>query len=416
MKIRCSKLDALMSCPPSVLDTTAVRIDREEEAATIGKAVHAMAADLIERQAYNVMETAAMFGLDTEQSEEAAALMLYLMRAWDELRRYFPTPRTECGVAAPLSADVELTGTVDLLSPLGETKAVFCDWKTGRVDSNYQHQMAGYAYCLWTILGQPEDGLITGIVVFLRHHYYRVVKYTPAMLRSWHHDLTHNALAAATKFRPGRVCPNCEIYASCQARKAEVTGVVDSVLGRTTGDPKWTTFVDQATGLLANIDADNKHEPAVGDIITTLMTRARLAKEAADDVVALVRDTIRRVGPIDTGEFTTMELATVTMKTLDPVKSLPVLRRHLSDAEICGGMKLSLPQMQSAYAAKKGRGEKVAAKIQIESELDRAGAIVVSLHERMTERLKPQKKEGEDVPGTDGEELGDGDHGAGESA
>jgi hypothetical protein len=195
--IRCSSLDSVFACTPSVIGQDGeVRVNSSGEEAEVGKAVHALAASFVKSGSFDLKGECLRRGI--EDDEEVAKLIGYACRAWEELARFFPMPRTERKVEGPVLAtrtgEYIVAGTCDVLSGVGTSDAMFLDWKSGFVDDGYRHQMTGYAYGAWNLLGRPAQSVITGIVAFLRHRYYRVVQYTPAMLEEWENDLTHNVL------------------------------------------------------------------------------------------------------------------------------------------------------------------------------------------------------------------------------
>lgn len=373
--IRCSKLDDAFACPASVLGNSNVRIGGSGPEAAMGKAVHQMMADLIQDGKYDIAAVCSDHGVaDTELASELAQAG---EKSWREVSKYFPAPMTERSVSAKLNEEWELTGTIDVLSPVGTTNAVFVDWKTGIIDSGYHHQMAGYAYNLWQAMGMPSETIISGIVVFLRHGYYRVVKWDAAKLRAWHHDLTRNVLAAPNTYQPHAYCHQCDFYYSCQARKQMVEGTLDAMLFGGSAGPgtQFAQWLASAKALMSNLTVANKSDPVVMDTIVKLTTRVKMAEEACLDVRKMIREAVERVGPIKVSETSAVVLREMERKTLRPDIALPVLREMMPEADISKCMTLSLPSVLSTVSSGKPTAAKGAAKGMAQKKLEDAGAI-----------------------------------------
>lgn len=403
--IRCSSLDSLFACTPSVIgnetDPPHVRIDSSGEAAEGGNVLHELLASYIRTGGYDIKGVCQRRGYTDE--EQVAELIVPGVRAWNEVKRFFPTPAVERKVTSdPLTTatgEYQLTGTADVLSPIGTTNAVFLDWKSGYIDDGYHQQMHGYAYCIWCILGKPEKTEIAGVVVFLRHRYHRVVKYTADDLKAWEHNLTHNVLASLNRYRPGRQCAHCPLYATCPARQEIVCATINSMLAPqedADSENPYAHFIQKATALLAGLTPENKNLPEVGQMVDELIARARLAQKAVDDVRGLIRSAVERVGPIPLEGGLSLALRPQEVRTLDPAKAFKIARQHMPDADILKATKISLPQLLAAKAGQFARGEKTKAKIQLEEELREAGAVTVTTRHILEEMDLEKEKERDD--------------------
>lgn len=388
--LRCSSLDAVFGCTPSVLGD-GVRISSDNDGATVGKIVHSMGEDYVTRGKFDLKNAVAAEGLDDSAEEEIAKLMIYLMKAWEEVKQYFPTPKTECIVKSdPLDVNgitYQIQGTCDVLSPLGACNAIFLDYKSGFLDDSYHHQMAGYAYSIWCVMGRPENTIITGIVIFLRHRYYRVVKFTADSLRQWEYDLIHNVLPSTGKFKVGKTCRYCELRHGCAARSAVVNGTLNAVMTPNAcqpGDP-YVAFMQRVGAMLDTLTPDQKSDPEVGQLVSEMLFRIKLAQQAIDDAHGLLRATVQRVSGIPLGNNLELALRKVEVQSLIPSKAMRVLRQHLSDSQIADAMRLSLPKLATAYAASFAKGEKAKSKNILYDALTSAGAIKTSIQERMEE-------------------------------
>jgi hypothetical protein len=423
--IRCSSLDALFACTPAVLGGTGtVSINPGSEAADLGKAVHEMAAEFLSKGEFDLDAVSQRYGFDEAARDDAAGLMLYVAKAWDELEKFFPGVAVERLATSETinskSGDYQIAGTLDAVSVHGPAKVVFLDWKTGFLDDGYHQQMAGYAYTAWCVMGRPDTVEITGVVVFLRHHYYRVVKWDAQQIKAWEYDLIHNVLDKIDQYRPGKQCRYCQQYATCAARRAVVASTLDTLMFADRGDatPEEQAFWLKAKDLLTALDETNKTDPIVGQVIEDLLFRLRLAKQAIVDVEGLLRQAAERVGGIPMGDNLELGVRSLAIQQVEPKKALPVLRQYLSDEQICKAMRLSLPKLSAEYAAShKQRGAKAAARQALANALDKAGAISVQHQQRLEEyevRKKPQQESAHAPTGGDDSESGVTAEGAGQ--
>lgn len=402
-RLRCSNLDRLDSCCPSILakGPTVIRVAVDNEAAALGKAVHEMAARYVEKGSYNAAEACQHHGVPHHRENEAHMLMAYACRTYDrELERFFPQPQIEASVEGPVlkvtGKEYQISGTIDLCSPTSAERAMFLDWKSGYIDDSYQHQMRGYAYLLWHFMGRPAGVTITGVVVFLRHRYFRVLKYTSKILADWERNLTRNVLGTPDKYAPGKHCVYCDLFASCAARRVVVVGAIDDIMGLSAGKDKTSKWLSRGREILGQLTKENKAEPIVGEVLDDMVFRIRICQQAVDNAKQTIREAIERVGPIPTGPGHALALQPVEIPQLDPTKSMNVLRNHLSDSQICQAMKLSLPKVLTQYLAGQQRGKGREAREKLIKRLEDVGAISIRTQHRLQEvETESSKDEGE---------------------
>lgn len=385
--IRCSKLDALFTCAPSVLLTVAGQPPIRSvtgEAAELGKVAHAAMADYVETKGVDLRSLAAKYNFSPDDTAELGRMVSAGMRAWAELEAHLPYPRCEVELSADLGHLV-LEGTADVMSPVDENRAVILDWKTGRIDGGYHHQLRGYALLAWDTMGRPAEATITTVVAFLRHGYTRVVNYTPTDLLAWENDLKRNVLSQTTAYHVGSHCANCDHYHTCEARRAVVRDTIESVLldAESAKDKGVLQFFDAASNLITGITADNKGEFAVGTNLADLVFRVKLMEQAADEAKGLIRQALQRVGDIPLHDGTSLTLRQVTVKKVDAPKALRMLRSYLDEGQIAEAMTLSLTGLTDAYGKLQPRGQRKAAMDALTAALSGAGAIIEQHQQRM---------------------------------
>lgn len=400
-KLRCSSLDGLFACTPSVLsdDPSYVRINPLNEAADMGNAVHQLAANMIEGKPVDIREVSDFYEMD---EEEVTGVYGYAERAWIELEKFFENPQVETLVQSAVldvaGQQFQITGTCDVVSPIGSTNAIFLDWKTGYLDDSYHQQMIGYAYCIWCEMGKPEECTITGIVAFLRHRYYRVVKFDATRLKAWEYDLTHNVLPAINTFRPGKTCRYCELYASCSARNAMVGSSIQTLMFPSKANASNLT---NAVSMLAKVGPATRDDPAVGELLNQLTVNLKLAEQQIDNTKEMIRMAVQRAGYVTMPGELAMMVRSLEIDKIVPPKAIKVLRTLVSERDILDAMSLSLPKLLAAKRKGAAKGQKGVAADQLKDELRKAGAIKTNIQERLEmidlSQAQEEQKEKEDA-------------------
>jgi hypothetical protein len=425
--IRASEMDDLFECTPSVVGAGGVRVRSAAGApAKLGKIIHSLAASFIESGKFDVNNECQRRGFD--EQDEVSRLMYYVVQTWQDVGKFFRMPLCERVFKGPTletpAGPCRVEGTLDVFSPVWKpvegkaaseqaaaksNRLIFADWKSGRVDGGYSNQMFAYAYLLWNWKGRPDDIDITGIVAFLQHRYQRVAKYDAASLKAWEYDLRHNALSRTDTYRPGGHCAECPIYHSCEAQQQMTRSAMTAIVLPAAIPPDDTAALAtrKALDILASITPDNKNEPEVRDAVATFLHRRKVIQKAIDIGAEVLKAAVQRVGPIDTGDGYSAVVRDVEIETLDPVKAAPILKRHLSDAEVMGACRMSYPKIRAAVASKFGRGEKKSARERVEKDLEAAGAVTVATQQRL-EELEIGNVEQSATEGTDALEGGAG--------
>lgn len=386
-----------------------IRIKSSHVAAEIGHVIHDLAESWINTGDYNMVQRCEARGLEEDDRKDIPRLMSYMSKSWETLKEFFPNLIVEQSVRSDvITADdggkYQIVGTTDVSSAIGTDNAIFLDWKSGYIDAGYRNQLFGYAYSIWCSLGRPQNTLITGIAVFLRHNYYRVVKYDATMLSQWEYDLTHNVLPAKDQYNPGKTCEHCSLYACCPARKELVHNMIDCLVPKATPGPvtKYGQFLAESKELLASLTEENKASPSVGAMIEKLSLMMKLAQQQIDETKDMIRTAIKRVGPIVLPGSVELNMKRVEVNKVDASKGMRTLNKHMSSGNICSAMTLSLPKLMESYTKRFKRGEKTAARKQLFEALQDANAIEVKVQYRLEEqdvrRIKKETKNGSDTP------------------
>jgi hypothetical protein len=393
--LRCSSLDSLVACTPSVVTPEGfTRAEQQGDDATEkGRAVHALLASYVESGRFDIKAECVRRGLD-DQEEDISRLVYAGLKQFDHYRRHFPDGQT--AVEQRVRGDIiavrgrrwRIEGATDVLSKPKPRRVVFLDWKTGYKEGGYVHQQTGYAYAAWCEMGRPADAEIIGILCWLRHGYAVRTVYTPASLTEWETDLCKNVLGQADTFRPGGQCNLCPVRYSCDAAKQRVAATMQAlaVPAYLPADDPEVLASRKAVDILAALTPDNKGEPEVALAVGNVLSMRKLAYRYLETLDQVIRETVERVGPIPLGDGHELRARKVSLRVLDADKAIPIARRvGMSDGEIAGATRLSRPKLLAIHAGKFVRGEKRAAREALEQALDAGGAVSVTEQVRLEE-------------------------------
>jgi hypothetical protein len=365
---------------------------QDTRAAAVGSAVHGCCADMAKRDAWDLDAGMSAAGVSPDDAEQCARLMSSASRQWRALKVLFPVEviRTERSMTHAMDLarqKLSLSGTIDLLAPHRGSACMFLDWKTGWEQRGISEQQLGYAYLVWQKMDRPDDTEITGIVAWLAHGKYQVTKYDAASLKLWESRL-ENQLKQRATYTPGDQCIRCDCAPYCEARRDYARSCIEPFMF---GESKQGWY-EAATALLVGVDENSKTQREVQEAAATLAHRIRLVEKAAEQARVFLREAVTRAGgEIDLPGDTVLRMNRQQRRALNPHKALPVLRNHLSDAQICACMRLSLPQAVQKYAAMHRRKSETSA--YLTDQLAAAGAIETSLSFRLEEVSRGDTKD-----------------------
>jgi hypothetical protein len=404
--VRCSSLPRLWSCPASVLQAASKGyvFNSSGVEAELGKLIHECCHQFVKTNKFDLSGTAAHYpNVTGGMVSQADTMLAYAESVWIKLVNFFPAPQCEASLSLKdndcllvnQSIAYRLTGTLDVYSQIDQHRAILLDWKSGFVDSSYQQQMAGYAYLLWVWMGKPDDVLIKAVAVWLRHGYYNVLSYDAERLKQWAFDLKHNVLSKPNAYQVSEHCRFCPIFSDCEARKLWVNGTLDAFMFNGQNDPTGNLqrYMDVAKEKINGITTENKNDAGLAEIVGDMLFRIKIAAKAVDDAKEMLRMAVQRVGPIPLEEDKALAIREVPIRTLEPEKSFPILRRTLSDAELAETMTISLPKsiaiVRARYAV---NADKKRAEGCLLDQLKEANAITIKTTERLETIDYPKEK------------------------
>jgi len=316
--LRCSGLPLLFACPQSANDS--LRVGTVNEAANVGSACHEAMTSIV-------------FGYDpgldgisdrwTVDRDELGRLAWYGRKAWAELAPGFAAPESEVSVA--LAGDgFDLTGHIDLQGGDDGRSVAILDWKTGRLDGDYYHQLAGYAAC--KILGEGYEE-VRASVIWLRDQDVETYVFTRRDIEAWILRLVSVLSQRTGEYRLGGQCGYCPRSHSCPAVKAAARASIAVFQG--------SDLAAEAVG--ATLDG---LAPAQR---VALYRQAKLLERLTAGALSAIRlNVIQSGGVLDGGDGTELRIVEENgRREIDTLKAWPVLIRLLGDDQAADVISIS---------------------------------------------------------------------------
>lgn len=368
VKLRASAMPTAFKCGGSV-QPVELQVEEVNEAAETGSASHKCFESLVEAGKIdweNINNVCDDMG---GNSEEVRMLCAKASKMWKSLRDTFPCALTEIAVDYELPsldvAGLKLTGHIDLISIAANLVRIL-DWKTGRKDANYAHQMK--AYLAMVLLAHPTLEGGTATIAWVRTGEIENYTMTRADALKWVADLEERVVKWDGVYRTGDHCVHCRRLHECNAGNALARSYVASV----------------ANVGLENIPAEFDMMPA--DSVIEIYHKARLVSQIADKVLAAVKSRTEKEGEI-VGKETKLYIETEGRRELNPEKTWGVLSEiGFTDSDFASVIKMPVSKVEKRVAEMAGKGNGAAAKRALASKLELAGAIEINEVFRLEER------------------------------
>jgi hypothetical protein len=426
--IRCSSLPAAFSCPGSI-QTPALRINPDSEPANEGNAGHAVMHIIAERDLtsldeVNLTEIARAYKVDADELRHAAWNGIAV---WRQIRESFPGARGEVDFASVLVPDllgmsaegrscatcfhppeahiynegacrpgftcaaacerfvpaasartttivedgVTLTGHADLLARDG-ARANGADWKFGRVDKDYSHQVRGYMAL--TLLMYPEIEHVAWTIVWMRERETESYTMDRAQgLPDFLDRFTRDVVGWDGTYRPGpKSCAWCPRAHECPALEA---------------------MARRDVALLTDGDLAAKMERGLVELpdetVVDLYRRAKYITNACDSLKEAIRARVEHAGgALDGGDGTELRFISTNSRVIDPLAAWPVMEARLGPEDIAAVVKVPASRLDDVIATKAGRGNGASAKRELAAALEAAGAIRLVPGKRLSDQRK----------------------------
>lgn len=368
MKIRCSSLPLLFACRPAIDGD--LRVDERNEASDLGSAAHEAMEAIVAGQRLDLDAIANRW---TCNRDELGRLAWKGQKAWEVLAPSFPDDEdharlAESAVCAVIDGgEIQLPGHMDMHTICSDGTARTVDWKTGRVDKDFYHQLAGYAAGLMMDENITE---VIGSVVWLREGEIETYIFTRAVVDQWIHRL--RVQLSRESYSTGRHCEFCPRSHSCPAVKAMARQGI-------------SMLTDMQTTALEGMPPK---------LVVDLYRRSRLVERMAQSMVASIRLHVIQHGPQDGGDG--KQLAVVEEsggRDIDVAKAWDVIQARLPDADAMSSvLKVSATALDEAVAKAAGKGNGAAAKRELAAELEAAGAVRMKTIVKLSEKRTPPKE------------------------
>jgi len=364
--IRCSSLPRAMVCAPSVLGD-GINVKQRNEAGPEGSAGHEAMTAIVSGQEPDLDAIALKWGV---KRAELGRLVWYGMKAWEQLAPSFAGGASEQQVVfADHRFPFGLIGHVDLVTaPAAVVHGA--DWKFGRLDHDYYHQLAGYTACIMSVY--PEVETVVFAVVWCRDGQIETYTFTRQVIEGWKAHLADQVTKRHSEYVTGEHCAYCPRSHDCPAIRSAA---------------RRDAAVFLEDGALEKIQSSLGDLPAAE--LVNLFRRVKVIEALAKNARESIRNVVRVNGPQDAGDGT--ELAIVEQagaRVIDPGKAWETLSARLTQAELAQITEISASTVDEIVAKNAGRGNGAAAKRELAEALERANAVTQGRIEKMVTRRK----------------------------
>lgn len=346
-KVRSSSAPLLMICPQS--DRGELDIDVDNDMGRMGDACHEAMAEWVRSTTMPDIERLCQVHRIEGSEKELAMLCGYGRAAWAELSDKFPAPVVEQALEAKLSDELILTGHSDLYSLQSDHVRVL-DWKSGRVRTNFYHQMASYGVLTTRSLGVTSAKVTT---VWLRYGEHETHNVQPHQLDRTIDDL-HSAIKSET-YSTGDHCCNCKRFGECKAQRQLVHGALGMV-------------GELGEGYSPRDNAGKLHI-AFGGLKSAQRAYERLRVSIRSDIERNNDEPILVQG----GEFSLIPKC--RKKLVDPRIWGPIATEYITQDQLADCMGKGLTALKTAVGANAERGQKGKRIAELIEKLESAGCI-----------------------------------------
>jgi hypothetical protein len=332
--IRASSLPMAFACPASIRGE--LRLDQTSDAASEGTAAHKIMEQISGRD-LSSLDDIDVVGIADLHRIDAEALRMHAVNGiwmWKRIRPAFVIgTRGEAELSATI-AGINVTGHVDLMASDDEI-ANLADWKFGRLDRDYYHQLAGYMAL--ALKAHPNFKRVTASICWMRDREIEPYSMDREQAEAWEAHLEAEIVRwDGRTFRPGAHCAHCPRFHDCPAVLAEVKALVAMF-----GD---VDAIDKADGALSTMP---------GSEIMALYRRTKMVAKFCESLQDLVKVKADRDGPIAGGDgYELRYVASDGARVVDPLKAWPVLQEKFSDDEIGAFTKVSISAAEKLMRAK----------------------------------------------------------------
>lgn len=354
--IRTSRTPLVFRCGGSA-QAPELAVDEVSGASDLGVAAHEALRVLAETGSIDWDSLPAIAARHGVSLDELRMLCGIGNKLWPLLAASFPDALTEVALAAEIGEGVRLTGHIDLLSITG-TIARAGDWKSGRKDHDYGHQMRGYGALV--LLDNPDITEVTVTVIWLRDQEIENYTLTRDDAREWLASLVEAITRWNGVYRVGPHCGFCPRFHECAAANAVVRRDVAAIADK--------SLVIAAESELAQMTNAQ---------IIELAEKAEVVARFAQRVRDAIRDHVIANGEIEAGGMV-LSVDTDNRRQLDPLLAWPVLSEiGFTDEDFARCIDMRISKVSKIVAGKAKRGKGAHAVRLLNAALEKSGAIEI---------------------------------------
>lgn len=364
IKLVASAAPRAFACPASVNEES-LEVRESSEPADLGSAGHSAMEQVVAGEQPDLDQLAGRWGVNRD---ELGRLVWYARTVWETLTPSFVGARTEVPVGLVLD-DLVIRARADLLTP--EARLVHgLDWKFGRQDGNYYHQLAATAACLILREGSlVHEAVLT--IVWVRDQDVETYRFDRAAVEAWLEEVRHKVVGRKT-YTVGPQCGFCPRSRSCPAMAASARRDVQ-IFGN-------ILMQDQIKAGLADL------APAE---VVALRRRAKALTYVIESLDEAVRRLVQADGPLDAGDGTELRLVDQNgPRVIDTKKAWDVLAKEFTTDELNQVFRASATRADEIVARNAGRGNGAAAKRALADHLRAADAVTQTVVTHLKEVRK----------------------------
>lgn len=359
--LHCSALPRILACPASMIEPQ-VRIEpADDEVSRVGRAVHKALAEYV-RSGDNIAgDCAKEFGVSPK---EVGFLCHVGRQQWDDYGSLLHGVEVERSLEAPLGWTI-LAGTPDIEARDEHDDIVIWDWKTGRIERDYDDQLMAYCMLASDANLQASDRRRAWIITArLQDDILDTREVSDQDMLAFFHRL-YGLRKDFNTYRPDAdTCMYCPRRFECEAR-AEVTA-----------------------NAVRSIATQNDMGDLPAKRLAELYPKSKALKKALEDYDAALRAQVAVHGPMPLGDGTEVYLDEGEREFVCAETAL----RCFSGEVVIPSLSASKAKLLQAISDQAPRGMKKQAKDDAMEILRKAGGVTVT----PTRTLRTRKVESEE--------------------
>lgn len=334
-----------------------IAINETHEMATLGTAAHEALRSLAETGEIDWAQVPAIAERFDVSLPELRMLCGMAQKTWPSISASFVNALTEVAISAEVTEGIVLSGHLDLLSVSGNV-ARAGDWKTGRKDSDYTHQMKAYGALV--LLENTDLIEVTITIIWVRDGELENYTMRRADLDTWLASLRDNVVNWDDVYRAGAHCAHCPRSHECPAANALIRRDVAALTDQ--------ELTESAENALATMPPDE---------IIELLRKSDMVAGYAERIRKAVKAHVAQHGDVIAGNVR-LTIDTEQRRDIDSLAAWPVLEATgFGDEDFARCIDIRISKAEKIVAERAGRGKGAGAVRALGAALTEAGAVSV---------------------------------------